>query len=345
MKKHGNRLLSRSRAYRILYVVPVGPGGTSMIFAHKEIARIAVAGYETKTFMLATSLSPGKVWRETVRLKRTARLYRPDLIHAHFGTLAGFVSALVSQVMGVPLVVTFRGSDLNPSPSDGKLRSFFQKVLSHLAAFSAKTNICVSNQLKKRLWWCSWKTKVIPTGIDLSFFKPIPKEPARQALGWGKNERIVCFNAGLSPDVKRLDIAERAVKAMKERIGNVRFVVLRGDVSHDKVPIYLSGADCLLLTSDYEGSPDIIKEALACNLPIISVDVGDVRKRLMGVNPSRIVARDPNAIASAAAEIIVSGQRSNGRDRVCRIASEVVRGKILDVYRKVICNDSNAPSL
>ncbi|MFH1931661.1 MAG: glycosyltransferase [Pseudomonadota bacterium] len=307
-----------------------------MIFAHKEIARIAAAGYGTKTFMFVSSLNPGQIWREIVRLKRIILEDRPDIIHAHFGTLTGFVSGIVAQITNVPLVVTFRGSDLNPSPSDGKLRSVFQKILSHIAALSAKTNICVSCQLKKRLWWCRWKTKVIPTGVDLAFFKPIRKDEARQALGWGKNERIVLFNAGLSPEVKRLDIAEKAVKAMKERIGNVRFVVLRGDVSHDKVPIYLSGADCLLLTSDYEGSPDIVKEALACNLPIVSVDVGDVRERLDGVIPSRIVARDPEAIGFAAAEIVTSGQRSNGRDRVAEISAAMVRDKILRVYDCVV---------
>ena len=345
MKKHDNRLLSQGRVYRILYVVPNSTGSVGMIFAHKEIARIAMAGCETKTFMLATSLNPAKVWREMVRLKRAARLYRPDIIHAHFGTLTGFVSGIVAQITGVPLVVTFRGSDLNPSPYDGKLRSISQKILSHLAAFRAKTNICVSCQLKKKLWWCRWKTKVIPSGIDLGFFKPVRKDEARRILGWGKDERIVCFNAGFSPDVKRLDIAERAVKVMKKRIGNVRFVVLRGNVEHNQVPLYLSGADCLFLTSDYEGSPDIIKEALSCNLPIVSVDVGDVKERLDGVIPSRIVARDPDAIGVAAAEIVTSGQRSNGRAQVLKISADVVRDKILGVYRRVVCNDNNAPSM
>ena len=321
---------------RILYVVPEGQSGLSMIFAHKEISRIAAAGYETKTFMLATSLNLSKIWRETVKLKRVTVLYRPDFIHAHFGTLTGFVSAFISQITGVPLVVTFRGSDLNPSPFDGKFRSVFQKILSHLAAFRAKTNICVSCQLKKRLWWCRWKTRVIPSGIDLEFFKPVGKDEARRTLGWEKDERIVCFNAGLSPDVKRLDIAERSVDEMRECIGAVRLVVLRGDVSHNKMPVYLSGSDCLLLTSDYEGSPDIIKEALSCNLPIVSVDVGDVRERLEGVIPSRIVARDPNAIASGAAEIIVSGQRSNGRGHVAEISATAVRNKILKIYESLI---------
>ena len=321
---------------RILYVVPGSPCGLSMIFAHKEISRIAAAGYETKTFMFVTSLNPAKIWGETIRLKGITRLYRPDLIHAHFGTLTGFVSALVSQITGVQLVVTFRGSDLNPSPTDGKLRSVCQKILSHLAAFRAKTNICVSCQLKKRLWWCRWKVKVIPSGIDLAFFRPVGKNETRRSLGWGEDERIVLFNSGLSPNVKRLDIAEESIRATKGLIGDVRLVVLRGDVRHDEVPLYLNGADCLLLTSDYEGSPDIIKEALACNLPIVSVDVGDVRERLEGVIPSRIVARDPNAIASAAAEIIVSGQRSNGRDRVAEISATAVRDKILKIYESLI---------
>ena len=321
---------------RILYVVPKGPSSLSMIFAHKEITRIREAGLDTKSFIFASSLNLSEIWLQTVWLKKVTRIYQPNVIHAHFGTLTGFVSAIVSKITGVPLIITFRGSDLNPSPSDGMLRSIFQKILSHLAAFRAKINICVSSQLKNRLWWCRWKTKVIPTGIDLTFFKPVQKYEARKILGWRKDERIVCFNAGLSPEVKRLDIAEEAVKALKEKIDAVRFIVLYGDVSHDKMPIYLSGADCLLLTSDYEGSPDIIKEAMACNLPVVSVDVGDVKERLEGVIPSRIVERDPDAIASAAAEIITFEQRSNGRERVAEISATTVSDKILKIYESLI---------
>ena len=135
---------------------------------------------------------------------------------------------------------------------------------------------------------------------------------------------------------KRLDLAKESVAFISKLIGEVSFVVMRGNVEYKQVPLYLSGADCLMLTSDYEGSPNIIKEALACNLPIVSVDVGDVRERLEGVNPSQIVTRDPKAIGMAMAEIITSCQRSNGRKHVSKISAVVVRDKILRVYNFII---------
>jgi len=307
-----------------------------MIFAHKEIAHLERAGLETKTFMLEVSTNLRKVWSQVRAQRRLMLVYRPSIVHAHYGSLTAFISALVSFVSRVPLVITFRGSDLNPSPSDGVLRSAAQKLLSRLGALGACGIICVSRRLRDNLWWGRGKAVVIPSGVDMKIFQVIPRQEARKGLGWGDEERIVLFNAGRTPAVKRLDLAEASVASMRELIGEVRLVVLYGDTPHDEMPFYLSGADCLLITSDYEGSPDIVKEALACGLPIVSVDVGDIAERLDGVHPSRIVACDARAIGSAAAEIVLSGQRSNGRDAIRNLSATAVRDKILEVYHRVL---------
>lgn len=329
------------RRIRVLYCVPGSPGGSSMIFAHKEIARLASVGLETRKFIFDAGVSPRRAWSRAWALWRLLREYQPDIIHAHFGTLTAFICALVSLVSRLPLVITYRGSDLNPSPADGALRSAAQKLLSQLAALLARAIICVSRQLRERLWWCRGKVTVIPSGVDLEIFQPTPRAEARRRLGWGDDERIVLFNAGRTPMVKRLDLAEASIAVMRELIGEVRFVVLRGDINHEEMPLYLSGADCLLMTSDYEGSPNIIKEALACNLPIVSVKVGDVAERLERVYPSRIVARDPRAIGSAAAEIVLLGQRSNGREVISNLSAPAVRDEILEIYCRVLGNGSH----
>jgi len=326
-------VVKENRPIRVLYVVPGSPDGLSMVFAHAEIARIAASEFETKTFMFDAGSNLWRAWIEMRALRQLIRDYRPDIVHAHFGTLTSFVCALVSHV---PLVITYRGSDLNYQPSDGVLRNAVQKLLSQLAALRAREIICVSQRLRDRLWWCREKVVVIPSGVDLNLFQPIPRTVARKALGWRDDERIVLFNAGRTPAVKRMDLAEASVAVVRKLVGEVRFVVLRGDIDHNEMPLYHSGADCLLVTSDSEGSPDIVKEALACGLPIVSVEVGDVTERIDGVRPSRIVARDPRAIGSAAAEIVVSGERSNGREAIRELSSTVVRDKILDVYSRVL---------
>lgn len=137
--------------------------------------------------------------------------------------------------------------------------------------------------------------------------------------------------------MKRTDLAEAAVAVARRAIGGVRLVVMRGDIRHAEVPVYLNASDCLLMCSDYEGSPNIVKEALACNLPVVSVDVGDVVERLRGVYPARIVRRDPEALGAALAEVLVTGARSNGRESVEALASAQITQRILEVYQKVVC--------
>ena len=94
----------------------------------------------------------------------------------------------------------------------------------------------------------------------------------------------------------------------------------------------MNGADSLLVTSDSEGSPNIVKEALSCNLPVVTVDVGDVRERLANVEPSRIVERDPHQIGRAVGEILMKRYRSNGRETIQEVTQERVATRILAVY-------------
>jgi len=339
LEKYGRMVARDDRPIRVLYVVPGSPGSSSlsMVFVHEQITHLEKAGLETRTSIFSAGANLQRALREAWGLRQLVRDYRPDIVHAQYGTLTAFTCALISLVPRVPLVITYHGSDLNPSPSDGTLRSTVQKLLSQFAALRASAIICVSHQLRNRLWWCRGKVVVIPCGVDLDLFQPIPRAEARSRLGWRDGERIVLFNAaGRTTAGKRLDLAEAAVAVMRGLIGEVRFVVLRGGVPHEEMPLYLSGADCLLMTSDYEGSPTIIKEALACALPIVSVDVGDVVERLKGVHPSRIVPRDPRVIGSAAAEIVLSGRRSNGREVIRELSATAVRDKILQVYNCVL---------
>jgi glycosyltransferase involved in cell wall biosynthesis len=169
--------------------------------------------------------------------------------------------------------------------------------------------------------------------VSLERFDIISKKEARGLLEWMDEDRVVLFNAGKGRGGKRLDLAQEAVKVAHTYINNFRFVVLDGNVPPGKVPILMNAADCLLMTSDYEGSPNVVKEAMACNLPVVAVNVGDVPERLRDVQPSRIVTRDPQALGQAIADILKLNCRSNGRVIVKRDASEIVINKrTLDVY-------------
>src|SRR5205823_3231175 len=142
------------------------------------------------------------------------------------------------------------------------------------------------------------KIRIIPNGIDLERFKPLDQNTCRNRLGWRADRFNVLFptNSGGDPR-KRPELARAAAEAAERSGFNVEMHDLRG-VPHGQVPIWLNASDAVLLTSLHEGSPNIIKEALACNVPVVSVDVGDVRERIQGIDGCYIAYADASDLAS-----------------------------------------------
>ena len=304
-----------------------------MIFAHRDVEHLQNAGIVCEIFPLIARLSPRALALQGWKLRQRAKSFQADLIHAEYGTVTACLAVLSSPV---PVIVHYRGSDLNPCPSMNWLRSRAGRMLSQLAGLSARRTICVSRQLRDRMWWRKDRAAVIPTGVDTGKFYPRPRNEAREELGWDRHEKIVLFNAGGAPEVKRLDLAVAAMKEVRRIFGSIRLVVLNGEVLPEAVPRMMNAADCLLFTSDWEGSPAIVQEALACNLPIVSVEVGDVRERLEGVWPSEVVARNPEALGEAVARVVACGKRSNGATHVAELSLAHVAERIVSVYSEVL---------
>ena len=131
------------------------------------------------------------------------------------------------------------------------------------------------------------------------------------------------------PDPCKLPISRYPMAAyMSVALNHMWQWIDKGTVPPHEVPLYLSAADCVAFASFREGAPNMVKEALACNVPVVSVDVGDVAERLAGVYPSRIVERDPVEFGNALADIVAAGLRSNGREVVttCSEKSVVIGG-------------------
>lgn len=314
---------------RVLYVIPGMEEGISMSFSRRQAKSLSSYGIEVKSFYLQSRTSPVVVWKELQRLRAEIRTFAPDVVHAHFGTMTALITTIASPV---PVVITFHGSDLNPAPRVSWLRSKLGRMLSHLAAMRADQVICVSSQLGKRLSYMKDRTNVIPCGVNTDRFRPMSRNECRDRLGWSKDEIIVLFNARTDPRGKRLDLAEAAVRHAKCAIPNIRLHVFRGTTHPDEMPNYYSAANALLMTSDYEGSPMVVKEAMACNLPVVSVDVGDVAERLAGVSQSAVVARNAIALGNALVEIIQAKRPSNGREIIRSLSEESVAKQVTEIY-------------
>jgi Glycosyl transferases group 1 len=230
--------------------------------------------------------------------------------------------------------VTFRGSDLNPVPSEHPLRLRLQHLCSQFAALLADAVVCVSSQLASRLWQLKSRLAIIPSSTDVDRFRPLDQAECRQRLGWEAEGPVCVFFCGNNAAVKRADRAETVRSLVDEKASGVRVEIVPM-VAIDDMPTYMNAADCLLFLSDYEGSPNLIRDACACGLPIVTVDVGDVRHVLDGIDWCRVVERNEAAIAAAVIDVTRRRVRSNGRAAMMRYGNQATARRLIALYATV----------
>jgi glycosyltransferase involved in cell wall biosynthesis len=155
------------------------------------------------------------------------------------------------------------------------------------------------------------------------------------------DERLVLFVGNPQQARKRYDIAKHAVDLLNERLP-ARLVVAWG-TAHTEIPIYMSACDALVFTSMQEGSPNVVKEALACNLPVVSVPVGDVEQRIGGVEGCELCPdSSPESIASALERALRRGKRVDGRRSVEHLSETAITEQVIDVYRLALSRSGTA---
>lgn len=241
-----------------------------------------------------------------------------DLLHANYGLTA---PAALTQP-NLPVVLSLWGSDLM-----GQFGPMSRFCARHVDAV-----IVMSDEMAAAL---DVDCEVIPHGVDLDRFDPLPQETAREAVGWRSDAKHVLFPYQPERDVKDYPRAERVVERVRSRLGtDVELQTLHG-ASHDRVAVYLSASDALLLTSKREGSPNSVKEAMACNVPVVATDVGDVRQRLDGVDPSFVCSTDAELV-DGLTTVLERGERSNGREVIRPLSLEQMGRRIAAVYESVL---------
>jgi glycosyltransferase involved in cell wall biosynthesis len=300
------------------------------VFVDRQVDSLRKAGVTISTFDIETIRTPFAFVRCWIELRRTVRKLEFDLIHAQYGSVVGLLAVL----LGRPTVISFCGHDLLPGAGISALRMFMGFMLSNLSAFVATALVCKSEELRRALWWGRDRAVVIPNGVDLELFCPGSQFLARKNLNWNHDRPVVLFVVGSNPKRKGQDLAEAAMEIVRQRVPCAEICMLC-DVQPDMMPQYYRAADVLLCASKREGSPNVVKEALACNLPVVSVPVGDVAERLKDVSPSAIVSRDPHAIAEALTSVLITRNRSNGRERVESLSLDRIGRRVCEVYHLV----------
>jgi glycosyltransferase involved in cell wall biosynthesis len=301
-------------------------------FMTRQVDHLRRAGVFINVFHFRGAKNPLNYLRAWYNVRRRLKEEEYDLIHAQFGQSA--FPALPKQL---PLVVTFRGSDvLGIVGSNGKYQwqGYLLKVFSSLIALWADQAVAVSDaliaELPKRQY------HVIPSGLDLNMFYPMERSEARLRLGWPLNCKVVFFGGNTLMPEKRYTLACTAVNLLREEFPEVKLVVAE-NINHTEMPCYMNASDVLLLTSTHEGSPNVVKEALACNVPVVSTDVGDVRQRIGNIEGC-IVCTDDQAqtISSALCKVLTRGARIAGRETVLDLDESRLAQKMLAVYKQAI---------
>lgn len=322
-------------SYRVLVVsnlwpTQADPGYGS--FVEAQMRSLRPLGVDFDVVFINGRESRWNYLRAVLELRRRLRTGRYDLIHAHFG-LSGWVGRCQLRV---PVVVSFMGDDVLGRPKrSGRITLYgrFLQASSFLLARLVTAVIVKSREMKSRLRLSS--ALVIPNGVDLNLFRPMDSREARLTLGLDLTKKFVLFPYDPAEERKRYDLIEAAVAQVRERIPELEILTVRG-VPRERMPLYMNAADVLVLASVFEGSPNAVKEAMATNLPVITVDVGDAAELIGSTEGCYLVPRQSEAIAEKIAAVCLRGTRTCGRERVKSLSIEKVAQQVVELYARVL---------
>jgi glycosyltransferase involved in cell wall biosynthesis len=271
-------------------------------------------------------------------VRKYIKHFRPDVVHAMYGGVLAEEVTRASE--DVPTVVSFCGSDLLGELLSGSIRRIISEcgvLASHIAARRAFGIVVKSRNLEEALPATVDRSKVriIPNGIDLERFKPLEQVACRKQLGWTSNRFHVLFPANGGDPRKRPGLARAAIDIANRSGLNAEMHLLQG-VPHDQVPIWLNASDVILLTSLHEGSPNVIKEALACDVPIISVDVGDVRELINEVEGCYMSLPEADDLGAKLRLVGCKRGRIPGRGKVEHLSLEQTALNLKAFYLEVL---------
>lgn len=255
------------------------------------------------------------------RIRIMVNRFKPDLIHAHY-SFCGILS--VFAFLNVPIVVSLMGSDVNK----GRLYSYVVKIFSSLFW---KATILKSEDMMKKIKLS--KAFIIPNGVDLNKFKVIDKIEARKKLNWGIEDITLLFAANPLRPEKNWNLAENAIKLLNTQV-EVKFLA---NIPNNETIFYYNAADVVLLSSFWEGSPNVIKEAMACCRPTVSSNVGDVKNNTVGLDGYYVSTESPQDFSDKIKLALLYNKQTKGRQRIIdlKLDSESVAKRIIDIYRSI----------
>lgn len=320
---------------KILMITPGWPDKSnpySSPFIFRQYQSLIKHGIDVSIFNFKGNKNPINYALAWIKIRLLLRKNAYDLVHAQWGH-----TAMLVFNTKLPLIITYRGMDLEGIVNKKGKYSLYGKFLTVISKFTSKIAdevIVVSKSLGNKLSRQDYT--ILPSGIDLELFKPLDKLECRTNLKLPQDKKLILFAASRNNPRKRYGLAHSAVDKLKQKY-NCLLIVCEQE-RPEKVPLYMNAADCLILTSIHEGSPNVIKEALACNLPIVSVEVGDVKERKRNLKHFEISDDDPERISQAIDNILSNKNPNTNREAVLDLDENIITQKLIAIYKKAIRN-------
>lgn len=254
-----------------------------------------------------------------LRLRNYLKQIHYDCIHAHY-SLVGIVATLAGAKH---LIVSLMGSDIYEFKWLWVCTRVFSKFFWRITIVKSKA---MKDYIKLP------NAIVLPNGVDFERFRIIPLEEIRNKLNIG-TKPIVIFLGNPSKKEKNISLAKKALSKVK---GSLYEFMPIHNIDNELVPYYLNAASVLLMTSLWEGSPNVIKEAMACNLPIVTVDVGDVREVIGDTKGCYITTYNSDEIAQKIRMALKFNNHTNGREKIQPLSSENIARRLIELYQSIM---------
>lgn len=323
-----------------ILIIASDKGGHFAPFVEEQIDALQKIGVQVVRYAITSKGIMGYL-RALPALKRMIRAEQPNLVHAHFG-LSGLLANLQRCV---PVVTTYHGSDIN-LPKVLRLSKIAMR-LSAWNVFVSQRNVDLAFRCLPFASRIKQRSTLLPCGVNI----PLPwSEMQNQQVGqltlnqWvqgvlaKKDVKHILFAGAFDNVVKDSALAKIAVSKLTDEGVNIELIELKG-YNREQVTALMYNSHALLMTSKTEGSPQVVKEAMACGCPIVSVDVGDVAERVSGVEGCHVVpTRNPKDIAQALRKVIDFEGRTNGREKIIEmgLTNSQVAERLMAIYKSLV---------
>jgi len=258
-------------------------------------------------------------------IKKQITIFKPDIVHSHY-SFCGIIASLAAKK--IPVVASLMGSDTYQS-------KLMKLTIRYFANYRWSKTIVKSEDMKIRLGLNN--AVILPNGVDLNLFKPLDKKECRNKLGWDLDKKYILFASNPARPEKNFALAKHIVENLNN--DKIELKVVFG-VDHKLMPIYLNAADVFLLTSKWEGSPNIVKEAMDCNIPVVATKVGDIEYLFGDTEGYYYTDPDPDKLAEKINYFLNNDIKPNGRQRIIelKLDSESIADKLIKLYQEVLKN-------